>query len=419
MIHPQSTRVMTVKRLLAIGFIFTCTGAAWFILGSTLAWRTQSSNQRLEREVTGNWGAPMIQAHPTAYYISPTSAETKRMIQPARSRVDVSLQYDPKKKGLLWYRTYRADFRAEYVLRNPTPITQTIYVRFDFPAEGMRYDKFTLTLGDKSTDKAPANGSITESIILKPGTEVPLQVAYWAAGLNRWDYSLGSTPRVRDFQLRMKTDFAEINIPEGAESPTSRTPANQGWDLVWQYSDVIGAHSIGMDMPAVINPGPVAARITFFAPVSLLFFFSVLVLLGIVRKVNLHPMNYFFLAAGCFAFQLLFAYLVDLIPTLPAFLVAATVSLILVTGYVGLLAGSSFARLSALAQFAYMVLFSYSFFFRGLTGITITVGAVITLALLMIFTAKVDWESIFKRNLDLRVGGLARATSTGGPPPLP
>ena len=41
-----------------------------------------------------------------------------------------------------------------------------------------------------------------------------------------------------------------------------------------------------------------------------------------------------------------------------------------------------FATISAVAQFAYMVLFSYSFFFEGLTGITITIGAIITLALL-------------------------------------
>jgi hypothetical protein len=42
-----------------------------------------------------------------------------------------------------------------------------------------------------------------------------------------------------------------------------------------------------------------------------------------------------------------------------------------------------------------MILFSYSFFFRGLTGITITIGAVVTLALLMAFTAKIDWEKVF------------------------
>ncbi|MEI9893993.1 MAG: hypothetical protein WDN28_08900 [Chthoniobacter sp.] len=52
-----------------------------------------------------------------------------------------------------------------------------------------------------------------------------------------------------------------------------------------------------------------------------------------------------------------------------------------------------------------MVLFSYSFFFDGLTGITITVGAIITLALLMAFTARVKWDDAL--------------TSRTGPPPMP
>jgi hypothetical protein len=158
-------------------------------------------------------------------------------------------------------------------------------------------------------------------------------------------------------------------------------------------------------MPAVTNPGYVAGRMTFFAPVSLLFFFAVLVIVGIRERTTLHPMNYFFLAAGCFAFQLLFAYLVDLVPLTVSFLIAAAVSLALVNGYLWRATTRKFAVISTVAQFAYMVLFSYSFFFDGLTGITITVGAIVTLALLMAFTARVKWDEAF--------------TSRSGPPPIP
>ena len=84
---------------------------------------------------------------------------------------------------------------------------------------------------------------------------------------------------------------------------------------------------------------------------------------------------------------------------------AAAVSLALVTGYLWLATTRKFAVISAFAQFASMVLFSYSFFFDGLTGITITVGAIITLALLMAFTARVKWD--------------AALTSRATPPPMP
>jgi hypothetical protein len=135
----------------------------------------------------------------------------------------------------------------------------------------------------------------------------------------------------------------------------------------------------------------------------------VLILIGMVRGVKLHPMNYFFLAAGCFAFQLLFAYLVDLIPLFLAFIISAGVSMALVSGYLFAAAGRPFARIAALAQFAFIVLFSYSFFFEGLTGLTITIGAIVTLALLMIATAKVNWADKFT----------SPATIRGIPTPVP
>ncbi len=409
---------MTVFRLFAIGVIIACTTVAWFTLAGALKVRTESTGDRLEHAVAGNLGNSMAQEHPGLYYLSSTSANMKRHIQPVQSRVNVKLDYEPRNKGLVKYRAYRATFDGEYVVGNPTPITQTIYIRFTFPARDSRYDQFTLSINGKVTDKMPTDGNITESVILEPGTEVPLKVTYESTGRDQWVYSFGNTNRIRNFDLRMLTNFEDINMPAGTESPTDRQPNADGMNLAWEYSDVIGARSIGMDMPAVVNPGPVASRMTFFAPISLLFFFAVLVITATVKQVNLHPMNYFFLAAGCFAFQLLFAYLVDLMPSMLAFVIAALVSLALVSGYLWKVAGFGFARIAAVAQFAYMVLFSYSFFFPGLTGITITIGAILTLALLMAFTAKVDWNTIFVGRRKRRNSNPEPAAPIATPPPI-
>ena len=403
---------MTPSRLFAIFIIVLCTGGAWFILGGALTMRTQTANAQLSKAVAGNWGQPMSQVHPRAFYISPTAARAKREIQPETSKIEVDLKSDPKQKGLLWYRTYVVDFAGEYLVKNPTPISQTIYVTFQFPAEDIRFDRFSFRLGETETGKSPANGEITEAVILESGAEIPVRLTYTAAGMDRWNYSFGEASRVRGVELVMKTNFEDIDIPAGSESPTSRERNPEGgWSLTWNYTDVIGARAIAMEMPAVTNPGPVAARITFFAPVSLLFFFAVLIIAGSIQGVNLHPMNYFLLAAGCFAFQLLFAYLVDLLPVMVSFAIAAAVSLVLVTGYLIAAAGFRFARIAAAAQFAYMVLFSYSFFFDGLTGITITVGAIITLAMLMAFTAKTDWAEVMKAK--------PKKPAAGGPPTPP
>lgn len=389
---------MKSSRLFAILFIVAGTAIAWGILGSALSMRTAKSGINLRDAVSGNWGVPLRQLHPKIFYVSGTAANSRREIQPESSDIKVHLKSESVKKGLLKFRTYVVNFEADYLVKNTTPITQTIYISFKFPAKEARYKNFSFVLGEKQTNKAPRDGGITDAVILKPGEEIPVKLTYKAAGLNDWIYSFGEKhPRIRNFKLAMTTSFKDIDFPVGTESTTMpRTRKDSGWLLNWDYSDVIGASALGMAMPAVTNPGPVAARMTFFAPVSLLFFFSVIVILGAVRNVDLHPMNYFFLAAGCFAFQLLFSYLVDLIPAYVAFVLSAIVSLLLVNTYLARVAGARFARISLLAQFAYMVLFSGSFFFEGLTGITITIGAIITLAILMAYTAKVDWNEVFK-----------------------
>lgn len=390
---------MTIKRLLAIFFIFLSTTLAWFVLGGAITLRTENTGRSTSGAVAGAWGPPMTQQHPIAYYQNPGTRDGRALIRPVESDVKINLGYEPKRKGLVWYRTYAVSFQGEYIFENPTPIPQTIFVQFALPSPAASYNQFSFVLnGRPTTANVTGREPITEAVMLEPGGKVTLAVGYKTRGLDRWEYSFGTESRVRNFRLRMTTNFSEIDFPAGTGSPSERARNADGWNLAWAYPDEIGARAIGMNMPNVLNPGPTAARITYFAPVSLLFFFAVLVITCLLQRVNLHPMNFFFLGAGCFAFQLLFAYLVDLIPLGFAFGISALVSLALVSGYLLLAFGPRFARVAAAAQFGYMILFSYSFFFDGLTGLTITLGAITTLAILMITTAKVNWAEKFSRN---------------------
>jgi inner membrane protein involved in colicin E2 resistance len=155
-----------------------------------------------------------------------------------------------------------------------------------------------------------------------------------------------------------------------------------------------------MDLPNRLNPGPLASRITFFAPVSLLFFLTVMVMLGVTRGENLHPVNYFFLSAAFFAFHLLLAYLVDHVSIHAAFAMASATSIALVVSYLRVVAGMRAALLHAgAAQLVFLVLFSYAFFFEGYTGLTITIGAIVTLFVLMQMTARIRWDEVFASRL--------------------
>ena len=79
-----------------------------------------------------------------------------------------------------------------------------------------------------------------------------------------------------------------------------------------------------------------------------------------------------------------------------AFVAASAVSVGLVVSYLRLVSGTRFALARAgLAQLVFLVLFSYAFFFEGYTGLTVTIGAIVTLFVLMQVTARVDWTAVF------------------------
>ena len=64
--------------------------------------------------------------------------------------------------------------------------------------------------------------------------------------------------------------------------------------------------------------------------------------------------------------------------------------------YLRLVVGLRFAALEAgLAQLIYLVLFSYAFFFKGFTGLAVTIGAILTLFVVMQMTGRVRWSEKF------------------------
>ena len=107
-------------------------------------------------------------------------------------------------------------------------------------------------------------------------------------------------------------------------------------------------------------------------------------------------MNYFFLAAAFFAFHLLLAYSVDHISIQLAFALSSLVSIALVVSYLRIVVGPEFAIAEAgLAQFVFLVLFSFSFFLNGFPGLAITLGCIVTLLIAMQVTARVQWRELF------------------------
>ena len=446
---------MTFPRLSAIALIFACATGAWFILGSSLLIRSGQSDRRLVQEVEQLWGGHHVQVAPSAWYETtrevvdpappvragmdaPPPPEKKKVttrvaLPLAASQVHVDLHLDQRQKGLLWYATYGVLFAATYRIRNPDAAARAVQVQFAFPSKEATYDAFVLRLNGRDLPAsagagsgagapagAPSGGAtstFTTSVDLPPAGEAALEVSYRSRGRGDWAYAFAADgiSEVRDFNLTMTTDCDGIDFPAGSISPTGKTAEGSGYRLEWAFSNLIGGQRIAVVLPSPVNPGPMAAHITFFAPICLLFFVSVVLILGFLGGGSLHPMHYFFLSAAFFSFHLLLAYLVDHLNIHASFAIASAVSIALVITYLRAVRGLRFALLRAgLAQLVFLVLFSYSFFFEGYTGLTVTIGSIITLFVLMQATARLDWETVFGRVTESGAGrGPGRSVPDG------
>jgi hypothetical protein len=402
--------MLKASHIAAIVLIYFCTCFAWVILGYTVFARTTESDTRLRHSVISTWGAPHEQTPPSAHYQVNTQEKSVKTVDgnevvefhdqvrhlPLRldgSDLHVDLGLDHRQKGLLWYSTYRVDFQGEYTFFNPHETEQAVWFCLSLPAENAVYDSLALKLNGQTLELTHAGKEVNASGRIPPGEAGVLSVSYGSQGLDSWAYVFGqSVTSVKGFKLAVNTNFADVDFADSSLSPAAKTKSDAGWQLQWSYESMLSGYRIQVEMPEKLQPGPLAGRISFFAPVSLLFFFFVLFMVTTLKKIELHPMNYFFLAAAFFAFHLLLAYLADHVSIHAAFAISSAVSLFLVISYLRLVVGARFAALEAGgAQFLYLVLFSYAFFFEGVTGLTITVGAVLTLFVAMQLTARVRW----------------------------
>jgi inner membrane protein involved in colicin E2 resistance len=276
-----------------------------------------------------------------------------------------------------------------------------MHVDFKFPAQGAVYDDFLFIVGNQEVQNINIeSGGVTKAIQLLAGQTQTIQISYNSQGLDEWSYVFGPDVRqVRNFSLAVNTNFEEIDFPAKSISPTQKQRLGDGWKLTWQYSNLLTGINIGLITPRRLNPGPWASKVTSAAPVSLFLFFFLMFVFTTIRKIKMHPMNYFFIGAAFFSFHLLLAYLVDHISIHLAFWIRSLVSIFLVVSYMRLVVGLRVAFIEiGLSQFVYLVLFSYTFFFAGYTGLAITIVCVCALFVVMQFTGKVDWEQVFAKS---------------------
>ena len=456
-----------LKRIIAVFMIFIIVSIAWIYLGVGTENRTVAEDRSLRERVAGLWGGPQIQSAPvvTRRVItfvtpeevdgiakalreiakkktkdSPVSDEEQQLLRRKSEityitvegatyrctqgeedilsleagKVEVDLGYRPRQKGLFWYPTYEAKFRAEYRFVNDNPKHALALFKFPFSSssnidivsfeiDGVKVKDFGVVTQGGAAPEHP--------MLLKPGEARTIGLQYASKGMETWTYvSHPSDLAARNLRLTMRTDFDEIDFPAGSRSPDIKEKKDAGWTLTWEYNRTVSGVNIGMSFPEKIHPDYWVSRIIYYAPVAMFLYFFLLFLFTTVKRLSFHPVNYFFIACAFFAYHLLLVYLVDWITLHVAFWIASAVSLFLVTTYMHLVVGLRYAFVEALiSQFVCLVLFSYSFFFDGMSGLTITIISIIMLFIAMQTTGRINWEERFREEKTARGPAFAHA----------
>ncbi len=302
-----------LKRLIAIIFIFCSASVAWMILGAMLVQRTSDSGSSQREKLTALWGSDQAQSAPqVSAQVAVGKHGYETVVVPIRSsRINVKLDLEQRRDGLLWYNLYNVRFLGRYRIRNDTS-SRRLSVHFALPSTDGTYADFQASIGGKRVTDPTALDQGCVNFTLPPHEEAAIDIGYRSRGMGTWTYRFGSgVESVNDFGLTMTTNFDAIDFPSQTLPPDGETPLRPGWRLQWRAATLVTGNGIGMAFPYPLQPGPLAQRITFWAPVALFFYFFVMLAITTLRKIDLHPVNYFFLAASFFAFHLLFAYLVE------------------------------------------------------------------------------------------------------------
>ena len=409
---------MSAKKIVIIVLIFVITSIAWMILGASNSSRTSSSFSSLKSQVANLYGNRLNIASPKCYtkitqYREETKDNVKRMVEYyeyqyhelVKSDVVINVYLDQRKKGNLWFPTFKAHFEGKYTFLVDAPNKNNIYLYSTLNSSDSIYNNLYLNINNKDVANVlPLINKVEFPVVPNNDNIVQLNISYDATGMEDLYYLItperDAIAQINDFNLVMSTDFALYDFPSNMMSPTQKNKTEKGYELIWDLNKTITGKNIGLIIPNKLNPGGIITRVSFFAPVPLLFFFVVLLMFSVVLKMNLHPMHFFFLAATFFSFHLMFSYFSDQLNIYLSFAISAIVSLILTVTYMRLISPKKMAFIYApVIQFIYLIVFSFSFFFDGITGIIVTICAVVTLFILMQATGRINWDNEFKKQI--------------------
>lgn len=369
--------------------LFLPLSIGWGLLVLRVETRTNFAQYTQMESVKRIWGGNLEQPMPSIRYKGfGSDVSTLNRGELAASAVTVDIAMDYRKKGMVYYTGYNADFTGTYHVTNPQDTT--IYLSFIFPypvqaGQGMLQDVVLHVNGEEDVENTEYQQNLALwTGLLQANETLKFTVRYAGRGLTHFIYGFEPGTQINNFQMAAHVRGARnVDYPASTMTPTSVEASPDGVTLTWQLDRSLTELNVGVLLPDKLNIARQIGVMAQRAPVFYaLFLISVAALLALTR----HPikfLNIAILSVTYFFFYPLFAYLSVYLTAIPAFALSFGILGLLLWNYARILYGLRLS-LAILAAYAlYLGVTSVAALVPTHTGLILVIEGVVLLAVAM------------------------------------
>jgi hypothetical protein len=362
----------------------------WMMLAERLDRRTYKAMSYQLEAVKQIWGGDLAQPMPSVRYkLFGSDVSTLSKGELHASDIAVTLKVDYRKKGLVYYTGYHAEFTGQYTIKNPEQ--ENIYLSFIFPyptrqGEGVLQNFKLLVNGQEDIDDTEYQPNLALwTGLLAPSDTLNITVQYDGRGLKHFAYGFEPSKQINN--LTMKIDVQGAKNLDYAASTMPPTEASQetpeGKILSWKLDKALTQLNIGVILPDKLNVEKQLFVMTARAPAFFLLFLISLIAILRLTKESLNFIQIAVTSIAYFLFYPLFAYLVIYLGLTFAFLISLSIIGLLILNYMRILHGFKIAFAVFTAYLFYLGLTSLAALLPTYTGLILTLEGVVLMGIIM------------------------------------
>jgi hypothetical protein len=385
----------------------------WLMLADRLETRTHQAMYKQLNSVKQIWGGNLAQPMPSVRYKrfgSDVSTLSKGEIH--ATDIAVTLKVDYRKKGLVYYTGYHAEFIGKYTIKNPE--NENIYLSFIFPyptrqGEGVLQNVKLLINGKEDIEDTEYQPNLALwTGLLEPSDTLNLTVQYDGRGLNQFVYGFEPNKQINRFTMKVDVHGAKnLDYPESTMPPTEfLQETEEGKTLVWELDKALTQLNIGVILPDKLNIEQQLFVMMYRAPAFFLLFFISLIAMIRLAKETLNFIPIAITSIAYFLFYPLFAYLVIYLGVIIAFIISFGSIGLLILNYMRILYGLKIAFAVFMAYIFYLGITTVASLLPTYTGLILTIEGVVLLGVIM---------QVLSKHKDLKIGELIKLPSTNQP----